>query len=76
MLGEKIDPILLLLVGLMAGRQADEIWVEFKIIKILYRFNYSGIYFVEYHCNVTTVLELHFSRLLSSNAYFKLCFEV
>ena len=37
-------------------RLADEIWVGFKIFKILYRFNYSGIYFLYYHCNVTTVL--------------------
>ena len=37
-------------------RVADEIWVGFKFFKILYGFNYLGIYFLYYHCNVTTVL--------------------
>ena len=49
-LGEKIGPILPLLVGLTAerqeGRSADEIWVDFKILKLLYRLNYSDFYFV------------------------------
>ena len=58
------------------GRQADEILVEFEIFKILYRLNYLGISFVYYHCKVTTILELHFCQLLSSKAYFKVCFEV
>ena len=66
--------------GLTAGREglrlADEMRVGLEIFKILYRLNYSGFYFVYYHCNVTTVLEVHFSRLLSSKAYFKVCFEV
>ena len=77
-LGEKTGPILLSLVGLMAGREAgqpaDEMQVGFEIFKILYRLNYSGFYFVCYHSNVTTVLELHFSWLLSSKTYFKVCF--
>ena len=30
----------------------------------------------QYHGNVTIVLELHLSQLLSSKAYFKVCFEV
>ena len=58
------------------GRPADEIQMGFKIFKILYKLNYLGYYFVYYHSNVTTVLELHFSWLLSSKAYFKVCFEV
>ena len=70
---EETGPVLLPLVGLMAGRararQAYEIWVEFENFKILCRLNYLAIYFVYYHCNVTTVLELHFSPLLSSIAY-------
>ena len=70
-LWEKPGPILLQLVGIMVGRQADEIQVDFESFKILYRHNYS-----DFQCNVTTVLELHFSRLLSSKAYFKACFEV
>ena len=49
--------------------------VGFEIFKILCRFNDLGFYFVGYHSNVTTVLELHFSGLLSSKAYFnfKVC---
>ena len=52
---------------------ADEIRefrVGFETFKVLYRLNYSGFYFVCYHSNATTVLELHFGRLLSSKAYF------
>ena len=76
-LGEKTGPILLLLVGLMAGREAGRlvgrrnVVVGFEILKL----NYSGFYFVCYHSHVTTVLELHFSQLLSSKAYFKGCFK-
>ena len=85
---EETGPIIPLLVSLTAGMQvarwvgeqvgghADEIWVNFKIFKILHRLNYLDFYFVKYHCNVTTVLELHFNRLLSSNVYFMACFEV
>ena len=50
---------------------SDEIWVEFEILKILYSLNYSSIYFVYYHCNVTTELELHFSQLLPSKAHLR-----
>ena len=57
------------------GRLADETWVGFKIFKILYKLNYLGFLFVYYHCNVTTVIELHFRWLFSSKAYFKVCFE-
>ena len=32
--------------GRQAGKQADKIWVGLEIFKILYRLNYSGIYFV------------------------------
>ena len=57
-LQEKIGPILPPLVGLttgreggreagrQAGRQAEEIRVDFKILKLLYRLNYSELYFV------------------------------
>ena len=51
--------------GREGGRSADEMRVGFEIFKILYRLNYSGFYFVCYHSNITTVLEWHFSRLLS-----------
>ena len=37
LLCEKIGAFLLVLVGLMAGQQSDEILVDFKIFKILYR---------------------------------------
>ena len=80
-LGEKTSPILLLLVGLtyaityvrVAGRQTKPGGIE--TFKILYRLNSSGIYFV-YHCNITTVIELHFSQLLPSKAYFKVHCEL
>ena len=49
---------------------------EFQSFKIFYRLNYSGFYFVYYHGSVATVLELHFSQLLLSKAYFKVRFEV
>ena len=44
-LWEKIGTILLPLVGLTAGRQANEMRVGLEIFKILYRFKYSGFYF-------------------------------
>ena len=47
--------------GREGGRPANETRVGFEIFKILYRLNYSGFYFVCYHSNITTVLELHFS---------------
>ena len=49
---------------------------EFQSFKIFYRLNYSGFYFVYNHCDVATVLQLHFSQLLLSKAYFKVRFEV
>ena len=50
--------------------------IEVEIFKILYRLNYSGIYKVEYQYNVIIVLEMHFNRLFSSIASFKVCFLV
>ena len=40
--------MLLLLVGLIAGWLADEMWVDFKTFKIFYRLNYLDFYFL--HC--------------------------
>ena len=61
----KTNPTLPPLVGLMAGREggrpANKRQVDFENFKILYRLNYVDFYFVYYHCNVTTVLELNFS---------------
>ena len=37
LLCEKFGTILLVLVGLTAGRQSDELVVDFEIFKILYR---------------------------------------
>ena len=62
--------------GREVGRLADKVRVSFENFKILYRLNYLRFYFVYHHCNVTTVIVLHFSQLLSSKAYFKVCFEV
>ena len=45
-LREKAGPVLLLLVGLMAGWLADEIRVDFEIFKILYKSNYLYFYFL------------------------------
>ena len=59
-----------------AGRLADEIWVDFEILKLFYRLNYSYFYFVYYHCNFTAVLELHSVGLCQVKANFKVCFEV
>ena len=42
----KPGPILLLLVGLMAGRLADKVRVDFEIFRILYRINYLDFHFV------------------------------
>ena len=48
-----------------AGRQADEIQVEFEIFKILYRLNYSGCYFV-YPCkcyySIRTAFQYNFVK--------------
>ena len=73
---EKIGPILPPLVGLTAGKLADEIWVDFEILKLLYRLIYSEFYFVLYHCYFTAVLELHSVGFSQVKIYFKVCFEV
>ena len=55
-----------------AGLVADKMQVRFETFEILYRLKYLGFY----HCNVTTVLEIHFSWLLSSKVCYEVCFEV
>ena len=40
----KIGPIIPPLVGITAGREADEIPVDFEILKLLYRLNYSEFF--------------------------------
>ena len=83
-LWEKTGPLHLALVGLtagwqagwQAGRLADEIGLDFKILKILYRLNYFDFYFVYSSAMLLIVLEVHFSLLFPSNAYFRVCFVV
>ena len=56
--------------------QANKKRVGLKIFKYSLQIKLFGLLFVYYYSNVTTVLELHFSRFLSSKAYLKVCFEV
>ena len=53
----------LALVGLTAGWQADEIRLDYAIVKILYRLNYLVFYFVDIFAMLVIVLEVHFSLL-------------
>ena len=62
--------------GREGGRPADEIWVDFENLKLLYRLNYSEFYFVLYHCYFAAVLELHSVGFSQVKVYFKVCFEV
>ena len=59
-----------------AGRQTDERWLDFKILKILCRLNHLGFYFVYSSAMLLIVLEVHFSQLFSNKAYFRVCFVV
>ena len=73
---KRTGPICLALVNVIAGRPADEIWMDFKIFKTFHRLNYLDFYFVNISAMVLTVLEVHFSLLFSHRAYFRACFEV
>ena len=66
-------PLRLVLVDLTAGRQADEIWLDFKILTILYRSNYLDCYFVYSSTMLLIVLEIHFSLLFSNKLYCRVC---
>ena len=59
----KAGPLCPALVGLMAGRLADEIWQDFEIIKILY---WLEFYFVDISAMLLIVLEMHFNLLFSN----------
>ena len=61
------------LAGRLAGWLADEMGVDFEILKILYRLNYSDVYFVWYCYNVIIVLSMHFNWFFSAKANFKVC---
>ena len=54
----KTGPLRLALVGLMAGKLADEIQLNCKILKILYRLNYFDFHFVYSSAVLLIVLEL------------------
>ena len=53
---------------------ADEIGLDFEILKILYRLNYLDFYFVYSSAMLLIVLEVHFSLLFSNKADFRVCF--
>ena len=73
-------PVLLLLVGIMAGRQAgrqaDEIQVSFKIFKILYRLKLFRLLICLISLQCYYSIRSAFQLALSSIAYLKVCFEV
>ena len=81
-LWERTGPLHLALVGLTAGWQAgwqagwlaDEIRLDFEILKILYRLNYLDFYFVYSSAMLLIVLEVYFSLLFSNKADFRVCF--
>ena len=73
-LWEKTGPLHLALVGLTAGRLADEIRLDFEILKILYRLNYLDFCFVYSSAMLLIVLEVYFSVLFSNKAAFRVCF--
>ena len=60
--------------GRQAGRLADEIRLDFEILKILYRLNYLDFYFVYSSTMLLIVLEVYFSLLFSNKADFRVCF--
>ena len=60
--------------GWLAGRLADEIRLDFEILKILYRLNYLDFYFVYSSAMLLIVLEVYFSLLFSNKAEFRVCF--
>ena len=59
----KKGPTLPPLVGLTAGREADEIWVDFEILKLLYRLNYSDLLIsLQLYCSIRTAFIWLLSR--------------
>ena len=60
--------------GRQAGRLADEIRLDFEILKILYRLKYLDFYFVYSSAMLLIVLEVYFSLLFSNKADFRVCF--
>ena len=62
--------------GWQADGLADKIWLDFKILKILYRLIYLDFYFVYSSAMLLIVLEVYFSLLFSNKAHFRMCFVV
>ena len=60
----------------MAGRPADEIRLDYKILEILNRLNYFDFYFVYSSAMLLIVLEVYFSLLFLNNEYVRACFVV
>ena len=60
--------------GRQAGRVADKIWLDFEILKILYRLKYLDFYFVYSSAMLLIVLEVYFSLLFSNKVDFRVCF--
>ena len=58
-------------VGMLVGRLADKIQLDFEIFKILYRLDF---YFFDISEMLLIVLEVHFGLLFSNKAYFRVCF--
>ena len=57
--------------GLTAGRQADEIQVNFEIFKVGCRSKYSTCRFVLPRYSIITALPMHSSRFFRGKAYWK-----
>ena len=76
LLVRKTGPIRLALVGFTAGRLADKIRLDCKILKIFYRLNYLDFYLVYSSAILLIVLEVHFGMLFSNNTYFRVYFVV
>ena len=60
----------------MAGRPADEMQLDCKILEILYRLKYFDFYFVYSSAMLLIVLEVYFSLLFLNNEYVRVCFVV
>ena len=62
--------------GRQAGSQAKKIQVGLKIFKILYSILYQWYILLQYYYSITTVLKLHFCKLLYIKDCFKVCLEM
>ena len=68
---EKNWTLHLVLVGLMAGWQADEIWLDFEIFKVLYKLNYVfGFLLLLHQCNVINSVRSAFQSAFVKQSVF------